>query len=186
LEELTFYSKYHSEWRNVIVHVIFVPTLVWTAMVWMAYVPPISTSLRPFGHPLNFAHLLATAYTVFHLQCDPVLGALASLLWWAMATSATGWVASREGTKKGTQAKASWARGTCAKYAGLLHIFSWYMQLHPGHAVFEGRKPALLDGMYQSFSVAPLFVFYEGAFALGYKPDLAKQVHSAVEAERRG
>jgi 2-hydroxy fatty acid dioxygenase len=30
-----------------------------------------------------------------------------------------------------------------------LHIMSWYMQLHPGHGVFEGRKPALLDGLVQ-------------------------------------
>jgi 2-hydroxy fatty acid dioxygenase len=41
------------------------------------------------------------------------------------------------------------------------------MQIHPGHAVFEGRKPALLDSFVQSLVVAPLFVFLELLFALG-------------------
>ncbi len=30
-----------------------------------------------------------------------------------------------------------------------VHVFSWYMQIHPGHAVLEGRKPALLDSLVQ-------------------------------------
>ena len=59
------------------------------------------------------------------------------------------------------------------------------MQLHPGHAVFEGRKPALIDAMYQSFTVAPMFVFYELAFAMGYRPELAQAVHEAVAVQHR-
>ena len=30
-----------------------------------------------------------------------------------------------------------------------VHVFSWYMQIHPGHALLEGRKPALLDSLVQ-------------------------------------
>ena len=37
--------------------------------------------------------------------------------------------------------------------------------------------------MYQSFTVAPLFVFYEAAFALGYRPALAEAVHARVLAQ---
>eukprot|EP00966_Prymnesium_polylepis_P005179 119448-Prymnesium_polylepis.1 len=39
VEELTFYASYHAEPRNQLIHVIFVPLLVATAMVWLAYVP---------------------------------------------------------------------------------------------------------------------------------------------------
>jgi hypothetical protein len=35
------------------------------------------------------------------------------------------------------------------KWALLVHVFSWYMQIHPGHAILEGRKPALLDSLVQ-------------------------------------
>lgn len=30
-----------------------------------------------------------------------------------------------------------------------LHIFAWFMQVFPGHAWIEGRKPALLDSLFQ-------------------------------------
>ena len=84
---------------------------------------------------------------------------------------------------RSTPSADAWRYGTTALIAGGLKALAWYMQLHPGHAVFEGRKPALIDGMYQSFSVAPLFVFYEGAFALGYRPALAQAVHANVQAQ---
>jgi hypothetical protein len=35
------------------------------------------------------------------------------------------------------------------KWALLVHVLSWYMQIHPGHAILEGRKPALLDSLVQ-------------------------------------
>jgi hypothetical protein len=34
-------------------------------------------------------------------------------------------------------------------WALAVQVVSWYMQIHPGHAVFEGRKPALLDSLAQ-------------------------------------
>lgn len=180
--ELTFYSAYHSDLRNIVIHAIFVPALLWTGMVWAAYVPLPSTSLKFLGHPVNFAHLLAGAYSIFHVQCDALLGSLATALWWMMAVSATWWIDATE-SKSGAKGTRAWAPGTCAKLAGAIHLLSWYMQLHPGHKIFEGRRPALLDAMYQSFSVAPLFVWYEGAFALGYRPELAASVHQAVAAQ---
>ena len=70
--------------------------------------------------------------------------------------------------------------GRLARYAGVIHLFCWYMQLHPGHGVFEGRKPALLDSVLQAFLDAPLFVWYEVAFACGYDPSLKQQLDAAV------
>ena len=56
-------------------------------------------------------------------------------------------------------------------------------RLHPGHGIFEGRKAALVDALMQSFMDAPLFVWMEVAFALGYDPALSHQLHSAVVAQ---
>ena len=72
--------------------------------------------------------------------------------------------------------------GRAARYAGVIHIFCWYMQLHPGHGIYEGRKPALLDSVLQAFLDAPLFVWYEVAFACGYDPALKQELDAAVEA----
>ena len=70
--------------------------------------------------------------------------------------------------------------GFAAFYAGLVHVFCWYAQIHPGHGIYEGRKPALLDSALQSFLDAPLFVWYEVAFACGYDPALKQELDDAV------
>jgi uncharacterized membrane protein YGL010W len=57
----------------------------------------------------------------------------------------------------------------------VLFIGGWILQL-VGH-VFEGRKPALADNLFQIL-VAPIFLCAELFFALGYKPE----VHAAVQA----
>ena len=73
--------------------------------------------------------------------------------------------------------------GFAAFYAGLVHVFCWYAQIHPGHGIYEGRKPALLDSALQSFLDAPLFVWYEVAFACGYDPALKQELDAAVEKQ---
>lgn len=50
-------------------------------------------------------------------------------------------------------------------FAGLF-VGGWILQL-VGH-VFEGRRPALADDLFQIF-VAPIFLAAEVFFALGYK-----------------
>jgi len=60
---------------------------------------------------------------------------------------------------------------------GVLFVGGWILQL-VGH-VFEGRKPALTDNLFQIF-VAPVFLCAELAFALGYKPKLHADVQEHV------
>ena len=69
------------------------------------------------------------------------------------------------------------------KWAIGLHALAWYMQLHPGHAVLERRKPALLDGFVQAFAAAPLFVWLEVLFCFGYRQDLRAAVHRRAAAK---
>jgi uncharacterized membrane protein YGL010W len=68
------------------------------------------------------------------------------------------------------------AQGAVAGWAWFVILFvgGWVLQL-VGH-VFEGRKPALADNLFQIF-IAPVFLCAEIFFALGYKPTL----HSAVQ-----
>lgn len=50
------------------------------------------------------------------------------------------------------------------------------MQIHPGHIVFEKRRPALVDSAFQSFVLAPFFVMFDVLFSLGYRPLLHKKL----------
>ena len=63
----------------------------------------------------------------------------------------------------------------------LLFVGGWILQL-VGH-VFEGRKPALADNLFQIF-VAPMFLAAEVFFALGYKPDLHRSVNQKAQLSR--
>ena len=53
-----------------------------------------------------------------------------------------------------------------------------------GHGKHEGRKPALLDNLFQSFFLAPYFVFLELLFDVGFDPQLHRKL-SKLTAERR-
>ena len=52
-----------------------------------------------------------------------------------------------------------------------------------GHGKFEGRKPALLDNLVQAFFLAPLFVWYEVLFKLGFYKNLKKEIDSGIAVE---
>ena len=91
VEELTFYASYHAEPRNQLIHVIFVPLLVATAMVWLAYVP------SPFGKatlftqgPINFWQFMAaSAWSAHWIHASPVRPHIevARLLGWTASLS---------------------------------------------------------------------------------------------------
>jgi uncharacterized membrane protein YGL010W len=68
------------------------------------------------------------------------------------------------------------------KVALVVHVVSWIAQFI-GHGKFEGRAPALFDNLFQAFFLAPLFVWLELLFMVGYRPELKKRVDKAVEVE---
>jgi 2-hydroxy fatty acid dioxygenase len=67
-------------------------------------------------------------------------------------------------------------------YALSAHVFAWIAQFI-GHGVFEGRAPALMDNLFQAIFLAPLFVWLECLFALGYRPELKKRVNKGVKQD---
>jgi 2-hydroxy fatty acid dioxygenase len=63
-----------------------------------------------------------------------------------------------------------------------VHLASWIAQFI-GHGIFEGRVPALLDNLVQAVFLAPLFVWLEVLFSMGYRPGLKARLGKAVEAD---
>lgn len=63
-----------------------------------------------------------------------------------------------------------------------VHVVSWILQFI-GHGKYEGRKPALLDNLVQALFLAPLFVWYEVLFKLGFYKQLKSDVEAAIEVE---
>ncbi|EAQ90913.1 hypothetical protein CHGG_02848 [Chaetomium globosum CBS 148.51] len=63
-----------------------------------------------------------------------------------------------------------------------VNVVSWIAQF-VGHGKFEGRAPALLDNLFQAIFLAPLFVWLELLFMVGYRPELKRRVDKAVKIE---
>jgi uncharacterized membrane protein YGL010W len=72
--------------------------------------------------------------------------------------------------------------GSTNRVAIAVHVVSWIAQF-VGHGVFEGRKPALLDNLMQAIFLAPLFVWLEFLFLLGYRPELQARVAKKIQVE---
>jgi uncharacterized membrane protein YGL010W len=151
-EEMAFYAAYHRDARNRATHFIGVPAIMLSLFILLAW-PRIEVA----GFAISAAMLLAAAVLVYYFLLDVALGfamwAVTGVLVWLgelIAAQATGWL-----------------------WFAVLFIGGWALQLL-GH-VFEGRKPALVDNLFQIF-VAPIFLCAEIFFALGYKPELRAKV----------
>jgi len=153
--QLAFYGAYHHHKGNRAIHLVFVPTLVWTAAVMVATAVP--------GAEL----WLVASYALLYLVMD----VLAGVSWTVCIGLPCIWATNR--LREATPHACMLALG--------LHVLSWVIQVAVGHAMFEKRKPALLDSFVQSFALAPLFVWMEVLFLLGYKPELEKEVDQLVQ-----
>jgi len=180
VDQLGFYGAYHTNHWNKLIHVVFVPGIAWSALVWLAASGPLfgldmtSAGLPELLSPLsralspNLGTLTACAYASYYCTLEPLAGSLWAVFWGVpMVATATAFQA-------GVENAWAWALG--------LHVLSWYMQIHPGHIVLEKRRPALMDSLAQSLVLAPFFVWLEILFACGYRPSLKHAMQVKVKA----
>jgi uncharacterized membrane protein YGL010W len=155
-QEMAIYAAYHRDPRNKATHFVGVPLIMLAILI-----PPSLLRAELMGFGITAAMLLAAAVLVYYFVLDVAL-ALAMLV----VLGALIWLA--ELIAGGSAARA-WT------WFGILFVGGWVLQL-VGH-VFEGRRPALVDNLFQIF-VAPIFLCAEIFFALGLRPGL----RSAVQA----
>lgn len=118
--------------------------------------------------PLNFGTIGAILYSGFYILLEPVAGTI-------LLPIIIGW------TAFANHLTSNYAR-SANQVAIAVEIVSWVAQF-VGHGVYEGRAPALFDNILQAFVLAPFFVFMEGLFMLGYRPELQKRVSIEVDKE---
>jgi len=188
-KELAFYGSYHQDWRNQIIHFIFVPLIWWSLLILHCYLPILGLDLTipVIQHKVTWASLQFVVYVSYYCTLDTLGGGIFSIVMLMLYVLAYT-IVQRElsaPNNNGAAAKpVSSSRWKIWHIAHILHALAWYMQLHPGHKVFEGVKPALVDSLVQSLAVAPLFAFYEGIWAAGLAPELQQQVIDHVAARR--
>jgi uncharacterized membrane protein YGL010W len=152
---MSFYAAYHQDSRNKATHFVGVPMIVFSLMIPLGWL-----RADVDGFAVSAALVVTALLFLYYLVLDVPLGlamgaVFALMLWGAEPLSSAAFMASL-----------GWFL--------LLFIAGWALQLW-GHA-FEGRKPALVDNLFQIF-VAPIFLAAEVFFALGYK----LRLHEAVQ-----
>jgi len=153
-DQMSFYAAYHQDARNKATHFIGVPLIVFSLMI------PLGWMRADLGGvSLSAAIVVTSILLVYYLILDLPLGLVmagifALMLWGAAPLSQAEFMAS-------------------LAWFVVLFVVGWALQLW-GH-VYEGRKPALVDNLFQIF-VAPIFLAAEVFFALGYKPGLHESV----------
>jgi uncharacterized membrane protein YGL010W len=190
-QALAFYGVYHREPRNQLIHFFGVPGILWSLMIFMIHLPipyfgTMCEAYLPANYSLTYGLVLALIYQVFYLWIDPLGGTLYAPILYAMYRSAVYLrrIDQQEHQSAvGTQATPfQWSgTGRLLSFALVLHVFSWYIQIHLGHKIYEGAQPAVMQSLGGALTVAPLFAFYEGLWLAGINKDLQNETLQLVD-----
>ncbi|KAL2075429.1 hypothetical protein VTL71DRAFT_372 [Oculimacula yallundae] len=170
-KQLLFYGAYHHNPVNVGIHMVCVPLLLLTGFQFGSNTPEFLKSPRFMtvrNLPLNLATVVAMLYSTLYITLEPLAGLASTPLLLGAAA-----LANKTTAKWGAKA---------TKVSVLVHAVSWIAQFI-GHGKFEGRAPALLDNLVQALFLAPLFVWMELLFKLGYRPALRMRLEEKVRVE---
>ncbi|KAK1253698.1 hypothetical protein MKX07_001775 [Trichoderma sp. CBMAI-0711] len=168
---LTFYGAYHHNSVNVAIHMVCVPLLLVSGFTLATYTGTLIHTPSWLTVPyldLNLGTIAAFLYAALYLLLEPVAGFVLA----AFCLGSTAFVNSwhlRDPT-------------TTFQVALGVHIVCWIAQFI-GHGAFEGRAPALMDNLIQAIFLAPMFVWLEMLFKLGYRRELQARVEKAVSRE---
>ena len=153
-EQMSFYLRSHRDPRNKLAHCIGVPLILFSVLVLLGLV-----RMQLAEVSVTAASLAVVALLAYYFLLDAVLG-VAMTLFLSVLLIAANRVC---------------ALGPAAALSvfAVTFVVGWMLQLI-GH-LFEARKPALLDNLFQVLG-APIFLMAEIFFAFGYKHDVAERV----------
>ncbi|KAH3687375.1 hypothetical protein WICPIJ_001652 [Wickerhamomyces pijperi] len=163
--QLAFYRSYHHDPINVLIHALFIPTILYTSTGILAnvqlpyqYIPD---ELKPYESYLNLGSLIiGVGYAGYYLLLDWRAGIIAAPVLWAFVHTNVINLSSIEGYNN---------------YLWTGFVIGWIVQFI-GHGFFEKRAPALLDNLLQALVLAPFFVVFEAIFLLGLRSELRENM----------
>lgn len=162
-QQLGVYSAYHRDHRNRATHFVGIPSIVFSLLVLLALVRfPLGTL------DISLAWIGAIAAVIGWVVLDRTVG-IAMIVPMAIFLVIAEWIARSYGATTG------WI------VFAVFFIGGWAFQLI-GH-VWEGRRPALIDNLFQAF-IGPMFIMVEVLLALGIRKELRGIIDSAGPAAR--
>lgn len=179
---LAFYGTFHQDPLNQWIHFFGVPGILWSLFLFFAHLPLLGQKVIKISgpgipcHNVTYSSLLAAAYTVYYLYVDPIGGVLYFPVTYLKYVTVVRMVINdqRTSTKKFDMPR-WYGTGRLLWIALFTQFLSWYLQIHLGHHFLEGSKPAILTSIGPTFTIAPLFAYYEGIWKLGINTGLQNQ-----------
>ncbi|VVT50103.1 uncharacterized protein SAPINGB_P002602 [Magnusiomyces paraingens] len=182
-EQLAFYRKYHYNSTNVAIHIIFVPTILFSSLAILSAFPLWPTLSSISASYLNIGLLTALSYGLFYLLLDLTFGlpTLFILLAITRAQASLIWLEELPFYVPGFLLP-NLLIDSPIKISIILFVVGWIVQFI-GHGVYEKRAPALLDNLVQALVLAPFFVLFEIAYLLGFRTQVIERVDEKILPE---
>ncbi|MBM3502853.1 MAG: DUF962 domain-containing protein [Alphaproteobacteria bacterium] len=153
-DQMAIYAAYHRNARNRATHFVGVPAIAFAILIPMGWV-----AHDVAGIPVSLALVFTIVILAYYAILDRFIGAITVLVLAPIFVAAQ-WVALLE-------------ESVGLVVFAIAFVGGWIVQLI-GH-MFEGRRPALVDNLFQVL-IAPIFLVAEVLFALGLKRGLAADV----------
>jgi uncharacterized membrane protein YGL010W len=150
--QLASYAAVHRSWRNKATHFVGIPIIVFSLLLILTL-----WRIHPAGRDVSMALVVAIVAVLGWMALDLGIG----LIMAALMTPA--WYASE------ALAGALGPSSTVVAFV-VLFVGGWVLQFVGHH--YEGKRPALLDNIFQGF-IGPMFLVAETLVASGYRADLA-------------
>jgi uncharacterized membrane protein YGL010W len=152
--QLAAYASVHRDWRNKATHFVGIPVIVFSLQLLLS-LWRFDLAGREWTLSLALTILAVLGWMALDLGIGLVMAAIMAMAWYA-ADALAGALGS---------AQAVWIA-----FAALF-VGGWIFQLLGHH--YEGKRPALLDNIFQGF-IGPMFLVAEAMVVIGQRRDLAQ------------
>ncbi len=164
-KEMAFYSAYHQEKRNILIHILGVPTITFTLFLVLSRFELIQVG----GFGITAASIFAFVVLLYYFTLDVIFAIGSVVVFGSLLALAQYLTASLDSTT-------AWSVFAAAQLVG------WSAQFY-GHFIFEKSRPALFDNLFQAVVSAPIFVVADVFFELGYRKDVQEAVRKELAAQ---
>ena len=151
--QLASYASVHRDWRNKATHFVGIPLIVFSLLLLLS-LWRVEVDDRQWTLSLAAAIVAVLGWMALDLRIGIIMGVTMAVAWYA------------------AQAMAGALGSAQAVWIAFLVLFvgGWILQFVGHH--YEGKRPALVDNIFQAF-IGPMFLVAETMVVLGHRRDLA-------------
>lgn len=151
-QQLASYASVHRDLRNKATHFVGIPVIVFSLLLILS-LWRLEIGGREWTMSLIVAIVAALGWMALDLGVGIVMAVILVPAWYAA-----------EALCGALGVQSTWVA------FGVLFVGGWVLQFLGHH--YEGKRPALLDNIFQGF-IGPMFLVAETMVAMGYRADLA-------------